>query len=154
MTSVSGLLPAGISRRRLLEETAYLSLRPFTFVVFGALVFVVTLLRSVRWDLGEPVKVLIFLSVSLLIFVFGFSTAMLLSQRLPRSSMPVVAVVLWSVLAAVRRTVEIVLAKALDAAGADASPFPIILAITSTLAWVMLIAGLQAINVLRRQTSA
>jgi hypothetical protein len=97
---------------------------------------------------------LIFLSVSLLIFVIGFSAALLLSRRLPRSLMPVVAVVLWSVLAAVRRTVEIVLAKALDAAGADASPFPIILAISSTLAWVILIAGLQAVNVLRRETSA
>jgi hypothetical protein len=154
MTSFTELLPAGISRRRLVEETAYLSLRPFTFVVVGALVFVVTLLRSVRWDLGEPGKVLLFLSVSLLIFVIGFSAALLLSRRLPRSLMPVVAIVLWSVLAAVRRTVEIVLANTLDAAGADASPFPIILAISSTLAWVILIAGLQAVNVLRRETSA
>ena len=154
MASVAGFLPAGISRRRLVEETAYLSLRPFTFVTLGTLVIVVTLLRSLRWDLGEAGKVLIFLSVSLLIFLVGFGTATILSRRMSRASMPIAAVVLWSILAAVRRTVELVLANTLDAAGADGSPFPIILAIASTLAWVILIAGLQAVNVLRRQASA
>lgn len=154
MASVAGFLPAGISRRRLVEEMARLSLRPLTFIIFGALVLVVTLLRSLRWDLGEAGKILIFLSVSLLIFLIGITTAALLSRRMFRASMPLVAVVLWSILAAVRRTVELVLANTLDAAGADASPFPIILAIASTLAWVILIAGLQAVNVLRRQASA
>jgi len=154
MTSVAGFVPKGVSRRRLIEEMARLSLRPLTFIIFGALVLVVTLLRSLRWDLGEAGKILIFLSVSLLIFLIGFGTAALVSRRMSRASMPLVAVVLWSILAAVRRTAELVLANTLDAAGADASPFPIILAIASTLAWVILIAGLQAVNVLRRQASA
>ena len=154
MTSVAGLLPAGISPRRLVEETAYFSLRPITFVIFGALAVVVTLLRSARWDLGETGKVALFLFVSLLIFLIGFSTATLFSRRLPRSSMPVVAIALWGLVAAVRRIAELGLANTLDAAGVDASPFPIILAITGTLAWVILIAGLQAINALRRQASA
>lgn len=152
MASVIGFLPEGTSRRRLVEETAYFALRPRTFVVFGAVTLIATLLRTVRWDLGSAVDGVIFLSVSLLIYIFGGVVGNVMLRRISRRVLPLAAVFLWSSIAATRRIAELLVVGTLDAAGVEVSPFPIILAIASTLVWVILIAGLQAVNVLRRQT--
>ena len=145
--------PQGTSRRRLVEESAYFALKPRTFVVFGVISLIATLLRTVRWDLGTPFNGGIFLLASMLIYAVGGVLGFLLLRRVSRRRMPRIAVLLWSSIAAIRRIMELLTAGALDAAGADLSPFPIILAIASTLVWVTLIAGVQGVNALRRQTS-
>ena len=153
MTRFMAFVTQGTSRRRLVEESAYFALKPRTFVVFGAISLIATLLRTVRWDLGTPVNGGIFLLASMLIYSIGGVLGVLLRSRISRRRMPLIAIILWSSIAAIRRTMELFTAGALDAAGADLSPFPIILAIASTLVWVTLIAGIQGINALRRQTS-
>lgn len=152
MASLIGFLPEGTSRRRLVEETAYFALRPRTFVVFGAITLIATLLRTVRWDLVSTVDAVIFLSVSLLIYIIGGVVGNVLLRRISRRVLPLAAGLLWSAIAATRRIAELLVVGTVEAVGVEVSPFPIILAIASTLVWVILIAGLQAVNVLRRQT--
>lgn len=153
MTSIWGFVPKGTSRRRLFEETAACSLRPRTFLVFGAISMVAAALRMARWDLGSNVDGMYFLSASLLVLAAGGVIAVVVSRMLSRRWLPLAAILLWTCTGAIRRLTEISVALRLSAEGADVSPSPIIHAVASTLAWVTLIAGLQAVNALRREAT-
>ncbi len=153
MPRITAFVPQGTSLRRLFEECAYFALKPRTFLFFGAISLMATLLRTVRWDLGTPVNIASFFLMSMLLYAIGGLLGVLLLRRTDRQRLPLLALLLWTSIAAIRRIMELLTAGALDAAGVDSSPFPIILAIVSTLVWVTLIAGLQGVNALRRLTS-
>ena len=53
-------------RRSVLVETAFLALQPRTFALFAGLASAATILRGVRWGLGDHQEVLLFTSSSML----------------------------------------------------------------------------------------
>ncbi|HEV8025446.1 MAG TPA: hypothetical protein VGP37_11245, partial [Candidatus Nanopelagicales bacterium] len=142
----------GVSRSGLVEKVSYFALSPRTFAFYGGLVAVASGLRAYRWtpDLGAVALVVL---VALGVVALGSVVARAVRGLVPKAQLWIGALLLWVSMALLRHLAEVSVSQIELGSEARVTGISVVLSIGTALVWMILIAGLQALNDLQRTST-